>query len=379
MSINATLKKRILIMLNKEKLVMNKKIITFMVMVCVATALIVSDIQAQLTQLVDVNVNNKRTGTSAASELLIPVGARGLAMSGANLATTVGIDAVYWNPAGLSLMGADAEGTFSSLSYIADIKINYGAVGIKFSGFGTFALSIKALNIGDILLTTVDDPEGVAGRTFAPSFVTIGATFARQFTDAISAGATFKLISEQMHRVSGKGMAIDFGLQYNGIAGIEGVKLGVAVKNMGPEMTFDGPGLLRQAIAENGRRPEQFYQSKAASWQLPTSIEIGLAYSSDLSPELSYNINSGFSANSLHLDSYRFAGEAIYTVGSVVLAGRAGFDLLDAGEDDGEIFGPTFGFGFGWNAQNIDITIDYAYRTVDFFNNNNMFTVRFGF
>ena len=101
-------------------------------------------------------------------------------------------------------------GMFSSMAYIADINVNYGAVGIKFGTFGTIGFSIKSLNFGDIALTSVDDPNGVAGRTYSPSFVVTAFSFGRQFTDAITVGASFKLISEQMHRVNGSGFAMDY-------------------------------------------------------------------------------------------------------------------------------------------------------------------------
>lgn len=357
---------------------MNKKIITGIIF-CVVTAVIVSDIQAQLTSLLPVDVNNKKTGTAAAVELLIPVGGRGMAMSGANVATTKGIDAIYWNPAGLARIQNAAEGMFSSMTYIADINVNYGAVAIQFGTFGTIGISIKSLSFGDIPLTTVDDPEGIAGRSFAPSFITVGASYARAFTDAITAGINFKLISEQLHRVSGSGVAVDIGLQYDGVAGIQGVKLGVILKNMGPEVSFNGPGLYRKATARDARRPEQHYASLSSSWQLPTSVELGVAFDRKYTEEIGYNISSSFSANSLYLDSYKFGGEVTYAFGTMVFAGRGGIDLLDAGPDDEQIFGPTFGFGMTIETEALNLTIDYAYRTVDYFSNNNMFSIKFGF
>lgn len=358
---------------------MNKKLIAGIFIFCVVTAVIVSDIQAQLTSLLPVEVKNKKTGTAAGVELLIPVGGRGLAMSGAIIATTTGIDAMYWNPAGLARIENMAQGMVSNMAYIADINVNYGAVAIQFGTFGTVGLSVKSLSFGDIPLTTVDDPEGIAGRSFSPSFITVGGSYARQFTDAITAGMNIKLISEQLGRVSGSGFAVDIGLQYDGVAGFEGVKLGVVLKNMGPEMSFDGTGLLRKATARDARRPEQYYQSLGASWQLPTSVEIGLAYAKTLGEQLDYNAAASYTANSMFLDSYKLGGELIYNLGSLKVAGRAGIDLLDTGPDDEQIFGPTFGFGVLFKTQALDITVDYAFRTVDYFNNNNLFSLKFGF
>lgn len=344
----------------------------YITLICVVIASMVGSAAAQ-------DVKNKRIGTAAATELLIPVGARDMAMGGATSATTYGIDAIHWNPAGLGRMEGSAEAMLSSMSYIADIRVNYGAVGFKFSGFGSVAFSVKAMDFGDILLTSTDDPEGIAGRTFSPTYVTMGLTYARAFTDNITAGGSVKLISENLQRVSGSGLALDIGVQYRSVAGFKGINMGVALKNVGPQVKFDGPGLLRLARAEDSRRPTQFYQTKAASWELPTSIEIGLAYDRSLNEDLSYNFNGSYTNNTLALDSYKVGGEVTYKFNNLVVAGRGGIDLMDKGTDDEQIFGPTAGFGFVYKSTGIDIGIDYAYRAVDFFDNNNVFSLRLGF
>ena len=55
----------------------------------------------------------RREGTSGAQELLIPVGAVSTALGGANIANASGIDAMYWNPAGLAAAEKNAEAMFS--------------------------------------------------------------------------------------------------------------------------------------------------------------------------------------------------------------------------------------------------------------------------
>lgn len=96
---------------------MMKRMLISALMLCVLFASVVGTVEAQ----------NKRTGTAAATELLIPVGARYLAMGGSPIASATGIEAVHYNPAGLGLLKNSAEGMFSSMSYIADINVSYGA------------------------------------------------------------------------------------------------------------------------------------------------------------------------------------------------------------------------------------------------------------
>ncbi len=323
---------------------------------------------------------NKRIGTAAATELLIPVGARDLAMGGASLALSQGVDAIFWNPAGLARQTNAAEGTLTTMSYIADIRVNYGAVGLMFSGFGTVGFSVKTLDFGDIPLTTNDDPENLSGRTYSPTLLSVGLTFSRSFTDAITAGGTFKVISEKMGRVSGSGFALDLGVQYHNIGGFKGLHMGLALKNIGPQVSFDGTGLLRRGTSSDGRRAEQFYSSKGASFELPSSVELGLTFSRNVNESLSWSVNGTFANNNLGLDGYRGGAELGYKSGAIGFAARGGIELspTESGVDE-QIFGPTFGFGLSYAATGLDLTLDYAYRQVDFFDSNNMFTLKFGF
>lgn len=351
---------------------MKSRVIFPGLIVCLAIAVMVGSLQAQ-------DVKNRRIGTASATELLIPVGARDLAMGGAGIATSVGVEAIHWNPAGLGRLATSAEALVSSMSYLAGIRVNYGAVGVAFGDFGVVGFSVKALDFGDVPLTTIDDPEGRAGRTFSPTFVTVGLSYSRAFTDAITAGGTVKVISETMGRVSGSGLALDLGVQYRSVAGIPGLHLGVTMKNVGPQVSFDGTGLLRRARSSEGRRPEQFYKSEAASFELPSSVEIGLAFERSLNEALKWNVTTAFANNNLGLDGYRLGGEVEYGMESVRLYGRAGIEMSPQGKDDDQIFGPTLGFGLYYSAPAIDIMIDYAYRSVEFFDNNSVFSLKFGF
>ncbi len=325
------------------------------------------------------HAQNKRIGTAAAAELLIPVGARDLAMGGSTLASTVGAEAIHWNPAGLSKMKNTAEGMFSNMSYIGDIGVNYGAVGVNFGDFGIVGLSLKSLNFGDIPLTTNEDPEGLTGRLFSPTYFTLGLTYSKALTDEISAGTNIKLISEQIDRVSASGIAFDFGIQYNNLANITGLNIGVAIKNIGPQLQYDGPGLYRNAISSDGRRPEQKYKSQAATFELPSLIEIGVAYINKFSDNMISSFNSSFTNNNLYVDEYKIGAEFGYFLESIKLFGRGGIALTPDLETKENIFGPTFGIGIVYTTPSLDITVDYAYRQTEFFDGNNVLSVKLGF
>jgi len=50
-------------------------------------------------------------------------------------------------------------------------------------------------------------------------------------------------------------------VQYRGLVGVSGLNLGVAVKNIGPQMQYEGSGLYRDALARDGNRPTQITPS----------------------------------------------------------------------------------------------------------------------
>jgi len=184
-----------------------------------------------------------RNGTGGASELVIPVGAQGIALAGSGTATSTGLDALFYNPAGIASMTNSVTAEFSHMNYIADIGVEYGAVAVKFEGFGILELDIKSLNIGNIAVTTDDQPDGT-GQTFSPEFIVAGVSYAKQVTDRISIGLTFHYISETIAQVSATGFAVNAGVQYKDMGDIPGLDFGLAIKNIGPQMTFGGPGLL---------------------------------------------------------------------------------------------------------------------------------------
>ncbi|HTO94374.1 MAG TPA: PorV/PorQ family protein, partial [Bacteroidota bacterium] len=218
-----------------------------------------------------------RVGTSGASELLIPVGTRDIGMGGATAATSMGVDALFWNPAAVAGMNYSVGLYVSHMNYLADIGVDYGAVAANFEGLGVLAFSIKSLSVGDIPVTTTQNPDGT-GQTFTPQFFTAGLSYSRRLSDRIAVGLTANLITERLGEVSASGVGFNIGVQYNGLASIEGLSLGVVVKNIGPQMSFSGAGLLNQASVADQSRPPQFYSIVAAPFELPSSFEFGLGY-----------------------------------------------------------------------------------------------------
>lgn len=323
---------------------------------------------------------SNRAGTNAASELLIPVGARYIGMGGASAASVAGIDAIYWNPAGLDRTSFRATAQFSQMQYIADINVSYAAVAAQFGRVGSLGLSFKTLSLGDIPITTEDAPDGT-GALFSPSFMTISLTYSRALTERVSVGASAKLISETLDRVGATGMAFDIGVQYQNLGDIEGLGIGVALKNLGPGMKMDGNGLLLKANPLDVSRSTSFYKVVAGKDELPSTLDIGLSYKLTVAEKNTLHLQTTI-VNNNYDDDYANVGAEYSFADMVFLRGGYGIPLgqhNDPTGADAHIYGFCAGGGFHKSFSGLTIMLDYAYRSVDYFNANNVFTLSFGF
>lgn len=316
-----------------------------------------------------------RIGTAGAAELLIPVGPRGIAMGEANAATSYGLESLFWNPAGVAKMNNSSQLIFSHMSYIADIGVEYGAVAANFEGFGALALSIKALSVGDIPVTTTQNPDGT-GATFSPQMIVAGLSYSRQLTDNISVGLTSNFISETMGNVSANGVAFDVGVIYDNLADFEGFSLGVVLKNIGPQMTYDGTGLLVQAsVVGDLKRPPAYYSVNAAPFELPSNFQLALGYKRAIDQMNTLQFSGIYQNNNFSGDEAKLGAEYGYNNMFFV---RAGYQLA-VQESDDYIYGFTAGAGINYNIEGFSIKIDYAYRYAQYFDGSNIFALTLGF
>ncbi len=142
-------------------------------------------------------------------------------------------------------------------------------------------------------------------------------------------------------------------------------------------MKFEGPGLLQSADPVDGERPTQKLKIDAGTFELPSVIELGLGYESRIAENITGSLTGSFANNNLFLDEYKFGGEVMYEMEAIRLFARAGYEM--APQADTDIFGTTFGLGFQYNDAGVGISVDYAYRQVEFFDANNVLAVKFAF
>ena len=316
-----------------------------------------------------------RTGTAGGVELLIPVGARGIAMGSANVSNTYGIEALFWNPAGVSKLDHSVDLTFSHMNYIADIGVEYGAVATSIEGFGNLALSIKSLSIGDIPITTTESPDGT-GAVFSPQMVIAGLTYSRQLTERIAVGVTANYLTETLDKVSTSGIAFNAGVIYNNLVDIDGLNFGIVLSNLGPQMKYSGSGLLVLSTVSDFNRPPTYTTLNAAAFELPSSFQIGLGYKHQFDDMNFGQIVGTFQNNNFSGDEYKIGGEYGY---NNIFFIRAGYQWSPKSQTDFYIYGLTAGVGINYTLEGIGIKIDYAYRAVKYLGDNHVFGLTLGF
>ncbi|MEE8405202.1 MAG: PorV/PorQ family protein, partial [candidate division Zixibacteria bacterium] len=292
-----------------------------------------------------------------------PVGSRGTALGGAVVANSYGVDAIHWNPAGLAwLEGTEAMATI--LPYIADIDVTYFAIGKQIEDFGTIALSAKVVSIGKIEETTRSFPNGT-GSVFEPTMAVIGLNFAKAVTTQVNFGITGRYIREDIFQVSASGLSFDFGFTYE--PRVYGLTLGLAIRNYGPDIVFSGSGFEDAT----GSRP---LASTEAGAELPTSIDLGLAYNF-LNQELnSATISGNFRSNNLSNDNWNGGIEYVYDERYSL---RAGY--LYSGQEQ-YLYGVSLGAGVSVDlGEDARLTFEYSWTETDIFADNQHFTLKASF
>lgn len=218
-----------------------------------------------------------KVGAAGGQFLKIGVGARANSMAGAYTSVANDLTSLYWNPAGLAdvkKMSAD----FSYTQWFSDFKHSYGAIALPIGENFTAAVHMISLNSDNIEITTVSVPEGT-GLTYTCSDVLVGASFAGYLTDQFSFGVTFKYVNNGFGSVSSDGIAFDIGTMYQ--TGIQGIKLGFAISNLGTEQAYEG-----QDLKTTKKLYDAMYASPLDATYLSRSYSLPLIFRAGISSEI---------------------------------------------------------------------------------------------
>lgn len=290
--------------------------------------------------------NEDRVGAAGAPQLLVNPWARSLAYGDAGVSCVNGLEATFTNIAGLAFTDK-TQIKFNRTNWMgqADIALNSAGIAQRISESSVIAVSVQSMNVGEIQITTVDLPEGGIGY-FNPRMNVFNIGYARSFSSSIYGGINFKVISESISNMRATGIAVDAGIRY--VTGEQDqMKLGIALKNVGPVMSYKGDGLSQEVtVVESGSLAT--LEQRSATYELPSLLNIGASYDFILNESNKLTVAGAFTANSFQYDQYRIGLDYGLGLEKAAFNLRAGYimerDMFDTENYSNALQGLTAGF-----------------------------------
>ena len=314
-----------------------------------------------------------KRGTTAAPFLSIGQGTRATGMGSAFVALADDPSALYWNPAGIAKVNGVGFIVDHTL-WIADINYNFLGLTYNLGDFGTIGVSFTTSNIGDMKVTTVDQPDGT-GETFTANDAAFSVAWAIQLTENFSIGFNPKFVYRSIWKTSSTAIAIDMGVQY--VTPFDGMILGMSISNFGTKMKLEGNSALvlydpdPNSSGNNGNIPAYL---QTDDWELPLNFRVGVAYEPVKIDQ--HKVAVAFDA--LHLsdnyESINVGSEYTFDDFFSLRAGYKSMFLKDSEE--------SFSFGAGikqFLLGNMAIQFDYAYQDFGRLNNIQKFSLSITF
>ncbi|NOT32547.1 MAG: PorV/PorQ family protein [Candidatus Eisenbacteria bacterium] len=301
--------------------------------------------------------SENRVGTGGLHELRLPVGARSTALAGADIGSVSGAEALFYNPSGIAGTDRGTELMFSNTSYIAGTDVNFVGVTQSLGDLGMIGISAKVFSVGEIERTTETSPDGT-GEFFSPTTTVIGLGYGKRMTDRVNFGGAFYFASERILQETASGVSFDFGFQYD--TGYRGLKLGMAMKNFGPNSEFSGADFERNIRydEDDPQSGNRTVTNNSSLFELPSLFQLGLSMPLVQGPT-NLNAHALFQSNSFGRDEGRFGMElAVRNLAAL----RAGYVYNG---DDESLFGLSYGVGVNVPLGSTRLAIDYAGQTIN--------------
>lgn len=293
---------------------MQRKSYYFMIlMVFVIVSLVVSNCFAEIPD---------KIGTQDAAFLKIEPATRPVAMGGAYTGLANDVNAIFWNPAGLTQV-EKKELTTMYNRWLANIRYGSFAYAQNVGKGATIGVCAQGLWT-DIEERTEDTPEPESNKTVYAYAAGLSGSYAL-VPNAFSLGGTVKFLNQEFDVDNSNGLCADFG----GLIHLLGLRLGLSVQNIKLQMSNEA--------------------------DLPTCIRFGGSYQIDKYLVLAGEYSKyGVSEPSYHLGIEKwFYG---------MFAIRLGYNI-SSGDNPNKGLSAGIGLrGYGTKPlENMDFQLDYAY------------------
>jgi len=268
-------------------------------------------------------------GSKGAVFLKLGQGARANAMGESFSAVADDINALYWNPAGISQI-KERQATFMYSDWLEEIKYNYLAYvhPTQIMG-GIMGGAMTLLDSGSIdkYGPGPTDKQG----TYDSKDIAVAISYGKEMMPNCSLGATLKYIQMKIDKEKSTGLGLDVGCLYK--PQIENLTLGAVMQNFGPK--------LKAFVSEKD--------------SLPLNFKVGGAYKL-LDKTLTLSLDINFPS-----DNHTNFNLGVEYWFKEMIAIRAGYKSLTKDE----LKSSDLTFGAGFRLPGTGIGLDYAYCDYD--------------
>jgi hypothetical protein len=189
-------------------------------------------------------------------------------MGGAHVAAGNGIYAAPYNPASIGFING-SETFWSKSNYIAGITHNVLGYATQLNPTDYFGFHLFYMDSGEMDVTTVEQPNGW-GETFKVLGISFRGIYTKVLTDRLMGGSIKYIHEKILHTVYMQSFVFDLGSNFQ--TGILGLILGLSVSNFGPDIQFQGEGL----VTEEEDSPTNFDQKITEKFSVPLVFRLGI-------------------------------------------------------------------------------------------------------
>ena len=309
-----------------------------------------------------------KIGTTAAPFLQIGAGSRATALGEAYTAVGEDASSLYWNPAGIDNYGGN-DVVFNYSDWFGGMKyVNADAV-LHLGDIGSFGASITSFSTPEMIVRTVDEPEGL-GTKFDADDIALGIGYAKRITDRFSFGANFKYISRRIWHMNASAIAMDFGILYQ--LPWKNLKLGMAIQNFGSKLQIQGADAIVFHDIEptmSGNNDQVMSSLYTKEWALPLSFKFGLSYKLQFADDHNILLAADYIHPNDNVQSVNMGGEYGFLNTVFFRVGYKSMFVKDA----------TFGLTCGGGIKLSFAQVDYSYMKLEYLGSVQQFSVSLTF
>ena len=304
----------------------------------------------------------KKVGRTSMQFVKIGIGARETAMGEASIANLNDVNAMFWNPAALTKVTGQ-EAAVHYTKWFADLNLMSAAAAVNLGSFGVVGVNYTILNYGDLEEAFVTSSTGGmdtrTGNTFTGKDMSMGISYARQFTDKLSIGVNAHYYREDLHKYNSSIWAFDVGSYYE--TGWKGIRIAMSAQNFSSQARWMYSG-----------------DETRQSFEIPLLYRIGasidLLGGKDLFLGGDWDTHRmTLNVDAIHSNDY---SERVHVGGEYVFlnqfALRGGYRF---NYDEG-----NFSVGLGFNTQfsGVKVKLDYSYVNMEYLDSPHRFSLSFG-